>query len=83
MSPLLAARDLVRSFGATRALDGAGDAGFVRHIGRDGGELPGSAHAGEMRLAGRMAGGTGTALAVYGPADAAPRLDALRERLAA
>ena len=32
MSPLLAARDLVRSFGATRALDGAGlalDAGEV------------------------------------------------------
>ena len=34
-------------------------------------------------FAGRMAGGTGTALAVYGPAEAAPRLDALRERLAA
>ena len=34
-------------------------------------------------FAGRMAGGTGTALAVYGPAEAAPTLDALRERLAA
>ena len=34
-------------------------------------------------FAGRMAGGTGTALAVYGPAEAAPRLEALRERLAA
>ena len=34
-------------------------------------------------FAGQMAGGTGTALAVYGPAEAAPRLDALRERLAA
>jgi predicted Zn-dependent peptidase len=33
--------------------------------------------------AGRMAGGTGTALALYGPAEAAPSLDALRERLAA
>jgi predicted Zn-dependent peptidase len=34
-------------------------------------------------FAGRMAGGTGLALAVYGPADAAPRLAELRERLAA
>jgi predicted Zn-dependent peptidase len=34
-------------------------------------------------FAGRMAGGTGLALAVYGPAEAAPRLDDLRERLAA
>nr|WP_256439183.1 pitrilysin family protein [Rubellimicrobium arenae] len=34
-------------------------------------------------FAARMAGGTGTALAVYGPAQAAPTLDALRERLAA
>ncbi len=32
---------------------------------------------------GRMAGGTGTALAVYGPADNAPTLEALRDRLAA
>ena len=34
-------------------------------------------------FAARMAGGTGLALAVYGPAEAAPTLDALRERLAA
>jgi predicted Zn-dependent peptidase len=34
-------------------------------------------------FAARMAGGTGTALAVYGPAEAAPRLEELRERLAA
>ncbi len=34
-------------------------------------------------FAGRMAGGTGLALAVYGPAEATPRLEALRERLAA
>ena len=34
-------------------------------------------------FAGRMAGGTGTALALYGPAEAAPSLDALRDRLAA
>jgi hypothetical protein len=34
-------------------------------------------------FAARMAGGTGLALAVYGPAEAAPRLDDLRERLAA
>ena len=34
-------------------------------------------------FAGRMAGGTGLALAVYGPAEAAPRLSELRERLAA
>ncbi len=34
-------------------------------------------------FAARMAGGTGTALALYGPAEAAPRLEALRERLAA
>ena len=33
--------------------------------------------------AARMAGGTGTALALYGPAEAAPTLAALRERLAA
>ena len=33
--------------------------------------------------AARMAGGTGTALALYGPAEAAPGLDSLRERLAA
>jgi predicted Zn-dependent peptidase len=34
-------------------------------------------------FAARMAGGTGMALTVYGPADRAPGLDALRERLAA
>ncbi len=34
-------------------------------------------------FAGQMAGSAGTAMAVYGPADAAPRLEALRERLAA
>ena len=34
-------------------------------------------------FAGRMAGRTGTALALYGPAEAAPSLDALRDRLAA
>jgi predicted Zn-dependent peptidase len=34
-------------------------------------------------FAARMAGGTGTALALYGPAEAAPTLEALRERLAA
>jgi predicted Zn-dependent peptidase len=34
-------------------------------------------------FAARMAGRTGLALAVYGPAEAAPRLDDLRERLAA
>jgi predicted Zn-dependent peptidase len=34
-------------------------------------------------FAGRMAGETGLALAVYGPAEAAPRLDDLRDRLAA
>ena len=39
---------------------------------------------GDVRdFAARMAGGTGLALAVYGPAEAAPTLDALRERLAA
>ena len=31
----------------------------------------------------RMAGGTGTALALYGPAEGAPGLDAFRDRLAA
>jgi predicted Zn-dependent peptidase len=31
----------------------------------------------------KMAGQTGTALALYGPASAAPTLDSLRERLAA
>ncbi len=34
-------------------------------------------------FAARMAGGTGLALAVYGPAEAAPRLGELQERLAA
>ena len=34
-------------------------------------------------FAARMAGGTGTALTLYGPADAAPTLEALRDRLAA
>jgi predicted Zn-dependent peptidase len=34
-------------------------------------------------FAARMAGRTGSALALYGPAEAAPRLEALRERLAA
>jgi predicted Zn-dependent peptidase len=34
-------------------------------------------------FAGRMAGGTGLALALYGPAEAAPTLEAVRERLAA
>ena len=33
--------------------------------------------------AAKMAGGTGTALTLYGPADAAPSLDAIRARLAA
>ena len=31
----------------------------------------------------KMAGGTGTAMTLYGPASAAPGLDALRARLAA
>ena len=34
-------------------------------------------------FAGQIAGTAGTAMAVYGPADAAPSLDALRARLAA
>ena len=34
-------------------------------------------------FAGRMAGQAGAAMALYGPADAAPTLEALRERLAA
>jgi predicted Zn-dependent peptidase len=39
---------------------------------------------GDVReFAGRMAGQAGTALALYGPAKAAPTLEALRARLAA
>jgi len=34
-------------------------------------------------FAGKMAGDTGTALALYGPAEAAPTLEAMKERLAA
>jgi predicted Zn-dependent peptidase len=34
-------------------------------------------------FAGRMAGQAGAAMALYGPAEAAPTLEALRERLAA
>jgi predicted Zn-dependent peptidase len=34
-------------------------------------------------FAGQMAGNTGAAMALYGPADAAPTLDALKERLVA
>ncbi len=35
------------------------------------------------RFAGEMAGQAGAAMALYGPAEHAPTLDALRERLAA
>ena len=38
---------------------------------------------GVRTYAARMAGGTGTALTLYGPAEAAPSLEALRDRLAA